>query len=216
MSGVFAAHVTGNLILFASTVGHKLGEEDALRLVALPVFIGAEMAVTILFARGRGAARWMRALFGVESFLLLLVAATAMLLGGSPITSNASIGRYDGALTLLLVTTMATQNAAHRLYPKLGAYTTIMTGNITQLSTSLAMLALPSQVAKQLSVGSAAPDVWPAAALVLSFIAGCLCAAPIVQAAGFASIVVPAITVLGAAYGINHAFAEDDEDLKKG
>ncbi|MDZ4790357.1 MAG: YoaK family protein [Hyphomicrobiales bacterium] len=125
--GLFTAHVTGNFVLIGASIAGD-GAGALAKLLALPVFILAVVAVTLAVRRGEARGRANRAGLTVAQIVFL---AAFMAAGGllGPFTNPdawAAIG-----VGFLGVAAMAVQNAASRLLDS-GPPTTIMTGNTTQ------------------------------------------------------------------------------------
>ena len=129
LSGLFAAHVTGNFVMIgAGLVGHQAGGVVA-KILALPVFMlavaGARLLARALERRARAPLPW-------------LLAAEALLLAGFAGfgAALAPLGDPDGPAALLVgmlaVAAMGVQNALGRLCLPQLAPTTVMTVNVTQ------------------------------------------------------------------------------------
>jgi uncharacterized membrane protein YoaK (UPF0700 family) len=131
-SGLLAAHITGNVVLFAVAIGVGLHRTDYLKLLSLPVFIVAVVATTWLHDRLPEAAGPRRSLWllGAVSLSLIVIG----IIGGLV----PDLAPLHHALAMVLVAAMGVQNAVHRLYPGFGPATTVMTGNITQLTINTA------------------------------------------------------------------------------
>src|SRR5689334_6040403 len=139
--GLFAAHITGDLVAAGTTFGVGLGEGLSLRLVAIAVFM-ISVAVAALVARAarRRRRRPLTALFALMTFALALFCTIGVLLRPQ------LQGRDEWAVVVtgaVAVFGMGIQNALMKdvLY-SLGA-TTLMTGNLTQLTMDLVELVLP-------------------------------------------------------------------------
>jgi uncharacterized membrane protein YoaK (UPF0700 family) len=128
LQGLFSSHVTGNFVTLGASL--VLGTTGVVaKLIALPLFCVVVALVRVLgYALAPHTRSQLRVLLGVQLALLLTAAALAVRLGPFP---NGDV--WPALLTgMTLVSAMAVQNAAQRLY--LGAMppTTIMTGNTTQ------------------------------------------------------------------------------------
>ena len=136
LSGLFAAHVTGNFV----TLGAALinGTSGALaKLLALPMFCVAVL-LTRLFSRAlqtRGD-RILGPLIAVK--VLLLTVAAVMLIAMGPFKSSDEWPAFVAGM--LLVSAMAVQNAMQRMHMKSAPPSTLMTGNTTQVMIDLADL----------------------------------------------------------------------------
>lgn len=136
LSGLFAAHVTGNFVLLAATlVGHPHGVWS--KVASVPVFILgvwlASFAADALQQRGRDVRR---PLLAAELALLLVALGMA-----------AAFGPFADAdqplpmlLAMILVTAMAIQNALGPLTTPGEPSTAVMTTNVTRLFVNLAAL----------------------------------------------------------------------------
>jgi uncharacterized membrane protein YoaK (UPF0700 family) len=136
LKGLFTAHVTGNFVTLGATV--LLGTSGAVaKLLALPVFCAA-VVLTRLFVRRLSADHpVLRTLLSTQVALLLAAAGIAWWLG--PFTD---VDAWPGVLAgMTLVTAMAIQNAAHRLYLPSAPPTTLMTGTTTQIMIDLVDIA---------------------------------------------------------------------------
>lgn len=184
-SGLFAAHVTGNFVLFAVAIGEGLQDEDYLKLIAFPVFIVAIFVTTWLHDRAeRFGEKRSRALLWVVTAILLAVGGLGLL----PVRAEA----VHYALALALVAAMGIQNALHRLYAQLGPATTVMTGNVAQLTVS-ALRRLTGRDAAQ--AGASGTGFRELLWLVVGFAAGCGLAVPLARYAGLAAILLPALAL---------------------
>lgn len=183
VSGLFAAHVTGNFVLFAAALSHGLTAEDFLKLLTFPVFVIAVLLGTVIHERAaRRAARGaLLRVLGVESALLLGVGLVALLV--SLRRGSIDLGSLDVVLSFVLVVAMGLQNSAHRFVP--GPMTTVMTGNVTQL-TALVGAAVFGREPDGAKERAATP--WtPTLVLLLGFAAGCLASAVATAALGLAT-----------------------------
>jgi uncharacterized membrane protein YoaK (UPF0700 family) len=127
---LFTAHVTGNFVLMGAALVNQRGDVWA-KLLAFPVFVLA-VALTVLAAdalqrRGRsrvGSLLWAEA-------ALLMMAASLPLSVGSPREADDSRALAVG---MTLVLAMGLQNALMRLDLVALPPTTVMTGNVTQVT----------------------------------------------------------------------------------
>jgi uncharacterized membrane protein YoaK (UPF0700 family) len=126
---LFAAHITGNVVLIAaSLVDQRYGL--AIKLLAIPIFIVAAIATRFFIIR-----RERRELDATAHVLLaeaiLLAAFMAMALASAPFERQDSAAAI--ATALLAVTAMAVQNTAARTFMNSLPPTTVMTGNLMQI-----------------------------------------------------------------------------------
>lgn len=158
--GLFTAHVTGNFVLIgAAIVTHHSGV--IAKLMALPVFILAVAATSLLIRRGQANMRLTTGyvLFG-QAMLLMAFMAAGMLLG--PFRD----GDQPAAILtgMIGVVAMAVQNASARILFSHMSPTTVMTGNVTQVVIdTIDLLHGPSAEAKA-RIGKMLPPVFAFAA----------------------------------------------------
>jgi uncharacterized membrane protein YoaK (UPF0700 family) len=130
--GLFTAHVTGNFVTLGATF--VLGTSGAIaKLLALPVFCVA-VVLTRLFARRMPPEGPVLRFMLIAQIVLLFASAAAALWLGPFADADAWSAVLVG---LTLVTAMAIQNAAHRLYLPSAPPTTLMTGTTTQIMIDL-------------------------------------------------------------------------------
>jgi uncharacterized membrane protein YoaK (UPF0700 family) len=139
LAGLFAAHITGNLVVVAAYyITGGFGEAGPL--LAVPVFIvvlGAETLASVAVVKAGYSPR--RGLLVLQTAFL----AGCLVLGiwfGPFADANRPIAVVVG---MLAVAAMATQHALGRLALPGAPSTAVMTTNTTQLTVDLAMLALP-------------------------------------------------------------------------
>lgn len=126
---LFAAHITGNVVLIAaSLVDQRYGL--AIKLLAIPTFIVAAVVTRFYIIR-----RERRVLDATAHVLIteavLLAAFMAMALASAPFKSQDSPAAI--ATGLLAATAMAVQNTAARTFMNGLPPTTVMTGNLMQI-----------------------------------------------------------------------------------
>jgi uncharacterized membrane protein YoaK (UPF0700 family) len=126
---LFAAHITGNVVLIAaSLVDQRYGL--AIKLLAIPTFIVAAIVTRFYIIR-----RERRVLDATAHVLIteavLLAAFMAMALASAPFKSQESPAAI--ATGLLAATAMAVQNTAARTFMNGLPPTTVMTGNLMQI-----------------------------------------------------------------------------------
>ena len=135
--GLFTAHVTGNFVLIGAELVNR--HVDILtKSLALPVFIVSVMMANhvevVMRRRAMAATTW---LLGVES-LLIAVAALASRWIGMPHQPDDMSSVVIG---FLLIAAIGVQNALMRTSLAGPVQTTVMTGNVTQLTIDLLAMA---------------------------------------------------------------------------
>ncbi|MGE0226489.1 MAG: DUF1275 family protein [Acetobacteraceae bacterium] len=130
MQGLFAAHVTGNIITL--TASFVSGQPEAIaKVLALPVYCASVLTIRALSLRARD-----RTPDGQRNLLLslnvgLLTLASILALWFGPFGSaDAPMAVLTG---MVLVAGMSVQNMVRRLHLPTAPPTTVMTGTITQL-----------------------------------------------------------------------------------
>ena len=160
--GLFTAHVTGNFVLIGAELVNR--HADILtKLMALPVFVVsvvlANQAEVFMRRRGVAATTW---LLGVESALIAL-AALAPRWVGLPRQADDAPSVVVG---FLLIAAIGVQNALMRTSLASPVQTTVMTGNVTQLTIDLLAVATDRADA---STRTRAATSWP---VVVAFAVG--------------------------------------------
>ncbi len=186
--GLFTAHVTGNFVLIGAALAHPSHHGIVGKLLALPMFIAA-------VAAARWLQRW-RERRGLESARLLVAVQLALL--GVFMAAGQLLGPFDAAddaaavaAGLVGVAAMAVQNAASR-----GAFahlspTTVMTGNVTQVTMDLVDRWLDDAAAGPGSARIA--KMWPP---IVAFAVGAVAAGFTCRAIGFACLLLPIAALL--------------------
>ena len=133
LKGLFTAHVTGNFVTLGAAL--VLGTSGALaKVLALPVF-----CIVVLLARVSSHGLRARSLPVLSALLAVQLALS--ILGAGLATSFGPFENADGYTAVLtgmiLVATMAIQNAAHRAHLASAPPSTIMTGTTTQIMMDL-------------------------------------------------------------------------------
>jgi uncharacterized membrane protein YoaK (UPF0700 family) len=149
LSGLFAAHVTGNFVILGATL--VLGRPPGMwsKLAALPVFVLGVWLASLAVDRLHPAdAR--RPLLTAELVLLLGALAIAVTCGPFPDADSP----WGFAIGALLVVAMAIQNAFGPLACFDVAPTTAMTTNMTRLIVDLATLVSPPAEGRRTSAAA--------------------------------------------------------------
>lgn len=190
---LLSAHITGNIVVFAAQVVDGPTVSDALKVLMIPVFFAAVMLITLLndaHHQKQPDKPWLSRLLTFEAILLIVGGLSALV--GPMIWPDIKGFLFDAHVATIIVTAMAFQNAAHRLYP-LGAATTVMTGNVTQFCIDWL------RVRKNTTATTGRPRVFPEAGLpmqILAFAAGCLVSAVTTKSYGVATVIIPGTILL--------------------
>jgi uncharacterized membrane protein YoaK (UPF0700 family) len=135
--GLFTAHVTGNFVLIGSELANP-SHGVLIKLLAFPAFILAVVVARLIVTRAELAGRTgARPLLALQGTLLLGSMATGWL--ALPIADSRSTWALMAGV--LAAAAMGVQNAASRLVWSSLSPTTVMTGNVTQLTIDLVDLA---------------------------------------------------------------------------
>src|SRR5262249_22467796 len=155
------------------------------------VFVLAVASATLIhdrLRRGEGEQVLDRRLAPAAGMLLLLAAGLAFL-DGRP-GGSGPLTFADAAAGMIAVVAMGVQNAIHRFAAPLGPPTTVMTGNVTQLTV---------MASRRLAWGPATGEKAPVqtfslrglALLAFAFAAGCAISAVLTLAWGLTSLAIP-------------------------
>ncbi len=150
LQGLFTAHVTGNFV----TIGAALafGTSGVLtKLLALPVFCVAVLAIRLASQRTAGLQSSVLPLMLTLKLLLLIVGALLAIRLG-PFTDGDGWQAMVTGMTF--VAAMAIQNAAHRIHLGSAPPSTLMTGTTTQLMIDLADVDQPFHARFQFDKGA--------------------------------------------------------------
>lgn len=193
LGGLFAAHVTGNFVVFAAALSRGLVAEDFLKLVTFPVFVIAVLLGAAIHERrrrqdrGQDRAGGHLTILGAEG--LLLLGAGGVALAASLRDGSIDLEGLDVAVAMTMVVAMGLQNSVHRIVP--GPMTTVMTGNVTQFTTLIG-----HAVFGRKQEPSKAPIRWaPSIALLLGFGLGCLASALSTRALGLSTALAAGVVV---------------------
>ena len=208
LHGVFAAHITGNLVVLAADVAsHRSVEVTSVAAVVVFVLITAALAA-IVDSSSRAPYRWARDFLGLQFGLLTAVAAAAVLLHA---TGHDGSGA-DLLIAVLAVAAMAAQNALMHLTFRYAPSTAVMTGNT--VASTAALVGMLLQRRRRRSSG-AAPDTidrtawrgsWPT---LLGFIVGCLLGAAASEGLQWWAWAVPAVVSGGLAIAVSRTGLPD-------
>ncbi len=180
--GLFTAHVTGNFVLIAVALADPGQTPTLLKLLAFPAFIFGVAAARLLVAgcerRGKPAVK--------PSYLLQLVLLSGFMVCGmlaEPVGRN--VGALAMAAGLLGAAAMGAHSAASKLLLGHLAPTSMMTGNVTQLT--IDTVDRLRGAADAATKARCAKFFWP----VLAFALGCAAAAFAFMALGFVALAAP-------------------------
>jgi uncharacterized membrane protein YoaK (UPF0700 family) len=186
LSGLFTAHITGNVVIVAA---HYVtgGFSQIGPLLAVPVFMAVMGLVTLASsAIARAGTLPLRPLLLLETVLL----AGFLLLG-------VGFGRFDNADSsmavlagMLGVSAMATQNVLGKLALKGAPSTAVMTTNITQLTVDLVTLARRGNADELAKARNRARMTFPC---IVGFVVGCAAGAPLEVKFGLWALALPVV-----------------------
>lgn len=183
VGGLFAAHVTGNFVVFGASLANDFGDQDYLKLAAFPIFVISVMIGAALF----NVTRTHR--LGGLSIMLFLQSVVVSLVAASSYFAPNLIA--VSALALALVFTMGTQNSLHRYIP--GPMTTVMTGTVMNWAASICEKIFHFSKPELKNTHNKPMGGW----MIFAFALGCAAAGILVPLLGFAACVLPAALLLG-------------------
>jgi uncharacterized membrane protein YoaK (UPF0700 family) len=124
---LFSAHVTGNFVVFVFSLVTNAHMSAWMNLFAFPFFVAAVAASSWIVNRSKYPGNVLR----IEAMLLLIVGIIAWILKLTSLEMNLAIF----LLAMVIVFAMGLQNGFGKLYPHTTySATTIMTGNVTQIT----------------------------------------------------------------------------------
>jgi uncharacterized membrane protein YoaK (UPF0700 family) len=185
LGGLFAAHITGNLVILAAHI--VAGEHASLALmISVPVFI-VVLAMTRLLAGGLERLRiaLLRPLLFLQ-FLLLAGLLAFCVVGGPQLDSNGANATVAG---MLGVSAMAVQNALVQISLEGAPSTAVMTTNITRFMMDLGEVLLGRSRADGAKAGERAGRT---GLVIAGFLLGCGLGAGCQAVAGLWSLTLPA------------------------
>jgi len=188
--GLFAAHITGNFVLIATSIA-DFQEGLWIKLLAVPIFVLAAVLTRLYIIRRERHERDAAAhvMFGQAA---LLAAFMIVAVYHSPFDDHEDFGAF---LTAMLASTaMAIQNTAARTFLVGLPPTTVMTGNLIQVIVDLVDIAHRhgNLEAKRARLAKLGP-------MLLWFIVGTLLGAVGYVTIGFWSLIMPIAVVTGLA-----------------
>ncbi|SEE75718.1 Uncharacterized membrane protein YoaK, UPF0700 family [Rhizobiales bacterium GAS191] len=185
LGGLFAAHITGNLVILAAHI--VAGDAAPLALmISVPVFI-IVLAMTRLLAAGleRLQVASLRPLLLLQ-FLLLASLLALCVVGGPRFDPNGTNATFAG---MLGVSAMAVQNALVQISLKGAPSTAVMTTNITRFVMDLGEVLLGRSPNDGAKAGERARRT---GLTIAGFVAGCSLGAGFQAVAGLWSLTLPA------------------------
>ena len=197
LGGLFAAHITGNLVILAAHI--VTGKAASLALIlSVPVFI-AVLALTRLVAAGlegigHGSLRPLLAL----QFVLLVSLLAVGVAAGSGLNPAAPTAVVAG---MLGVAAMAVQNALAQISLVGAPATAVMTTDVTRFMMDVGTLLFPCDADGVADASSRASHTWPA---IVGFTVGCSLGALLEVVIGPWSLALPTcFAVLALALGFS-------------
>lgn len=193
LTGIFAAHVTGNIVIFAVELARDFQVIDLVKLLAIPIFALGVVAAARLHGpprTGLAATRAFARLMRAECALMLALGFAALF---DQNVDPAQNGVFDYLIGMGLVAAMGIQNAMHRLVP--GPVTTVMTGHLSQV--------LITAVLRRRERDANAPRLFSFRArwMIVIFVVGCIASAYLTLQIGLASALLPGAGLLAAVLG---------------
>jgi uncharacterized membrane protein YoaK (UPF0700 family) len=194
MNGLFAAHITGNLVILAS---YLLSGNPAIvsKLCALPVFMAVVLSMTVLIRLCENARRPVLSIMLLGQFIFLAGSAVVSISAGPWQTPNAPLAVLAG---MLAVAAMAVQNALVIGVLKDEPATAVMTMNVSRLMSDLAVLITPGKADDRDAALLRARRILP---VVIGFVCGCALGAVLQAYLGLRALIVPATIALLATAG---------------
>ena len=181
---LFSAHVTGNLVVLVFNVLTKPDPSIWLNLLAFPVFITGVVISSLIVAKSRYPGRVLR----LEGVLLLVAGILALIVRYTGM-ENAPIRLF---LALITVAAMGLQNGFGKLYPYTTySVTTMMTGNVTQLTLNIMQRILTKMTSLELR-----QNLQKQALIIGSFFLGCIVGGTISHFIGLSGMIFPGLLVL--------------------
>jgi uncharacterized membrane protein YoaK (UPF0700 family) len=185
LGGLFAAHITGNLVILAAKL--VAGEQSPVSyLISVPVFM-AVVALTKLLAAGLERLKIASLVPLLLIQFLLLAAFFTLCRSAAPrLDPNTTIMILGG---MLGVSAMAVQNGLVRISLRGAPATAVMTTNITLFTIDVGQVLLGGNASSTVRARERARTTWPA---IIGFLLGCALGAACEAAFGLHSLVLPA------------------------
>ena len=198
--GLFAAHITGNLVIMAAHIVTG-GSARPAGILSVPVFIGV-LGLTRGLAAGLESLRvsTLRPLLTLQ-FVLLAAALVLCVTAGSPLDTEGPTAVFAG---MLAVSAMAVQNTLVQVSLEGAPATAVMTTNITRFVADIGTIMLGPESPE---IARARNRAWHTGQAILGFAAGCALGAA--YEAGFAmiSLLLPTgVALLSVVLGLSIGF----------
>lgn len=178
---LFSAHVTGNFVVFAYDLIRGAEAKSWLKLLSFPVFTVAVIA-----------AGWFAPKLKSGYTLLLVEGAILLVAGGLDIAFGRPGSAWGAVMPYIVVLAMGIQNAFGRLYATAAyAPTTMMTGNVTQLTLDIAKILMPG-----VWNSDHRPAFTKQVIVIGGFLAGCLAGAFLAAHFGMWTVALPGALLL--------------------
>src|SRR5262249_6899233 len=159
LSGLFTAHVTGNIVILAARLVAHDAAFPLAHLISVPVFVAA-LALTRLLVAGLAGARIPTLSPLLLLQFLLLAAFLAMGVAAGPRVGPSTAGMiFAGTLG---VSAMAVQNALVRISLVGAPSTAVMTTNITVFTMDVGEVLLGRDATRAAKARARARHTWPA------------------------------------------------------
>jgi uncharacterized membrane protein YoaK (UPF0700 family) len=189
LSGIFTAHITGNLVLAGSSIAQYHKYDDVFsRLILIPVFVvGVILTASVIKRLQYDDKNKLRFLFIVQAFLLLLFSFSGVAIFSDWVAVHTVTGIIIQAS--LAVLAMAIQNTYLKLLLPNFMPTTVMTGNITNFSIGIENFLSTFSIRKPIKLSAAAYAL-------LGFSLGCVGGAFGVVEVGLLCILFPVLILI--------------------
>jgi uncharacterized membrane protein YoaK (UPF0700 family) len=182
-NGLFSAHITGNLVVFAYKLSNHAKLGDFINLLSFPVFILA----IIVSAKFNSRFKSEKKITSLIGLFLITAGIVAFLLK----QQNISTGIIYHGMLMLIIFAMGIQNTVGRLYTSfMFGPTTVMTGNITRAILDLFSYNSTQHAPKELL------DLKQSLILLSGFVVGCILGAFVSYNLGLVSMLIPGMILV--------------------
>jgi len=181
---LFSAHVTGNFVVFVFSLVTNAHVSAWMNLFAFPFFVAAVAASSWLVTYSKYPGNVLR----IQAVLLLIAGMIAAMLRLADIETPLPIF----LLAMIIVFAMGLQNGFGKLYPYTTySATTIMTGNVTQITLDLVRSIRRQNRSAELKAGLRRQGL-----VIAFFFIGCLMGGVISHVTGLSAIILPGLVML--------------------